>query len=541
MTLKKHSKDSDTLSDTQPSILHWADQIAERVIKEKGNKEKYTIASGITPSGTIHIGNFREIITTELVGRALKRRGKQVRFIYSWDDYDVFRKVPVNMPHQDLLRSYLRKSIVDVPDPFGKHESYARYHEVVLEQELPKVGIFPEFIYQHKQYKACIYADKIIHALQQSQQIKEILDRYREEPLTEDWLPITGFTKKDGTDKMSNLRWDGKQTVSYECEDGTTEHADLYKDGNIKLLWRIDWPMRWAWEKVDFEPGGKDHSTVGGSYDTGKEIAKLFGWEAPLYHMYNFISIKGGAGKISSSSGEVITLYDCLEVYEPQIVRWLFAGTRPGAEFAISFDADVIKIYEDFDTCERIYYGEFKDVSDKELENQKRIYELSAVDETKISKHIPFQPGFRHLTNVLQQNDLDIDKTIGYFEKQLKHKEDKERLVRRAHCAKNWVVKYAPEDFKFTLNTYVPTDVKHALTTEQKAALHDLANRLQERTWEDKALHEECYIIMKNHNLQIKDFFSACYMVLINKQKGPKLAAFLIEIKDRAIGLLKSV
>jgi len=33
--------------------------------------------------------------------------------------------------------------------------------------------------------------------------------------------------------------------------------------------------MRWAHEQVDFEPGGKDHSTPGGSFDTGKEIVKL--------------------------------------------------------------------------------------------------------------------------------------------------------------------------------------------------------------------------------------------------------------------------
>ena len=125
------------------------------------------------------------------------------------------------------------------------------------------------------------------------------MDKYREEPLEETWLPITVFSLKDKTDKIDNLRWDGKHTVSYELEDGTTEHADIFKSGNVKLLWLVDWPMRWSWEKVDFEPGGKDHSTVGGSFDTGKEIVKLFNWEAPVYHMYNFISIKGGAGKIS--------------------------------------------------------------------------------------------------------------------------------------------------------------------------------------------------------------------------------------------------
>ena len=71
------------MSDTQNQSMHWADIMADRIIREKGEKERYTCASGITPSGTVHIGNFREIITVELVVRALRERGKNVRFIYS--------------------------------------------------------------------------------------------------------------------------------------------------------------------------------------------------------------------------------------------------------------------------------------------------------------------------------------------------------------------------------------------------------------------------------------------------------------------------
>ena len=97
---------------------HWADNYAEKIIREKGDKELYVCASGVTPSGTVHIGNFREIITVELVVRALRERGKQVRFIYSWDDYDVFRKVPENMPKQEMLKDYLRQPITLTPDPY---------------------------------------------------------------------------------------------------------------------------------------------------------------------------------------------------------------------------------------------------------------------------------------------------------------------------------------------------------------------------------------------------------------------------------------
>ena len=86
-------------------------------IREKGEKETYVCASGITPSGTVHIGNFREIISVELVVRALRRLGKNVRFIYSWDDFDVFRKVPANMSDGDKLNDFLRFPITQV-QPF---------------------------------------------------------------------------------------------------------------------------------------------------------------------------------------------------------------------------------------------------------------------------------------------------------------------------------------------------------------------------------------------------------------------------------------
>ena len=136
------------------TAAHWADNYAEKIIREKGDKELYVCASGITPSGTVHIGNFREIITVELVVRALRDRGKKVRFVYSWDDYDVFRKVPSNMPNREMLEGYLRKPITLTPDPSGTEDSYARRNEKEIEELLPIVGIKPEYIYQAERYRS---------------------------------------------------------------------------------------------------------------------------------------------------------------------------------------------------------------------------------------------------------------------------------------------------------------------------------------------------------------------------------------------------
>jgi len=526
---KPQDKDSEEL-------YHWTDVAADRVIKEKGDKLHYTLAAGITPSGTVHIGNFREIITVDLVKRALEKRGKKVRFIYSWDDYDVFRKVPKNMPKQDVLVKFLRFPIVDTPDTFGCHESYARHHEAEVEESISAVGIAPEFLYQAKKYRSGVYNEQIKVALEHTEQIKSCLNEYREEEVDNNWLPISLFCEKCKKDTISELKWLGGYMISYSCECGQRDQFDFRKKTGVKLKWRIDWPMRWKFESVDFEPGGKDHSTVGGSFDTGKKIVKaVWNFEAPTYVMYDFISTKGGAGKMSSSSGEVITLKDVLEIYEPEIARYLFAGTRPNKEFAISFDADVIKIYEDFDKCERIYYG-LEKVNEKEAIKQKVAYELSYIG--KIPKTISYQPGFRHLTTLLQIHNLEVDKAVCYFESELKNEHDRKRLHTRALCAKTWLQKYAPEEFKFS----VQEKVQVAVTLEQKAILHTLAKKLRERNWTDVELHEEMYILCTNAKFQVKDFFTLAYTVLIHKEKGPRLASFILAIgKEKVAKLFEGV
>lgn len=516
--------------------MHWAFNSVKATIGEHGEQELFTVASGVTPSGTIHIGNFREIMTVDLIKRAFKYMGKNVRHIHSWDDNDVFRKVPKNMPNQEMLQQNLRKCIVDVPDPYGEEESYAMKHIKDVETSVAKVGINPVYIYQSKKYRNCDYADNIKFALEHTNEIKEILNVHRKEPLADSWLPASIFCDKCQKDTITNLEYKGNYILKYKCECGHEEEFNFKEKGIAKLLWRIDWPMRWAYEKVNFEPGGKDHSTPGGSFDTGKEIVKLWGHKAPSYLMYDFIQIKGGAGKISSSSGAVVTLNDCLDIYEPEIIRYLFAGTRPNTEFAISFDTDVIKIYEDYDKCERIYYNQIQ-VNDKEKGKQKLIYEFSQIDENleTISKVMPIQVPVRHITTILQIKSLDIDETIEYFRKEIKNKSDESKLRRRITCVKNWIQNYADEQFKFSVNE--ESDLSKLNETEKKAL--KLLKTAVKNSETEEELSQAIFDIPKQLEMQMKDFFTLCYQIIIGKEKGPKLANFIMEIgKERILKLL---
>lgn len=519
--------------------LHWAFSAARKTIEEHGDQELYTCASGVTPSGIIHIGNFREIITVDLVKRAFKRLGKKVRHLHSWDNYDVFRKVPKHMPNQEMLHEHLRKSIVDTPDPYGEFPSYAARYIHLVEQALPLVGITPEYKYQAELYQTCAYKDEIKRALAHTPDIKDILNKYRTEPLKESWLPIAIFSKDTGRDDVQNLAWKGEYIISYE-ENKKTQTIDFSKESGVKLVWRVDWPMRWHVEHVHFEPGGKDHSSVGGSFDTAKHIvAKVWHSKAPTYIMYDFIRIKGGSGKISSSSGDVITLTDVLEIYEPEIVRYLFAGTRPNTEFAISFDSDVIKIYEDFDKCERIYYKK-ETVSEKEYEKQKLIYELSQIAEdiTEIPPEMPPQVPLREVTMMLCIKDLDIERTVAHYQHLAKTERDIQRLRNRITCAKNWLETYADEQFTFIVRTSKNETLFSELTAQEQEALASLKAAVEKSATVEE-LAENIFAVPKQTGLDMKNFFRISYQALITKDRGPRLANFIMEIgKEKVLQLL---
>ncbi|MFZ3109427.1 MAG: lysine--tRNA ligase [Rectinemataceae bacterium] len=518
--------------------LHWADQTAEKIIAEWGDKEMYTCASGITPSGTVHVGNFREMISVELVVRALRARGKKVRFIYSWDDYDVFRKVPLNMPQPELLQKYLRFPITMVPDPWGRDASYARHHEVDVESVLPTVGIYPEFLYQADRYRSGTYAQGMRQALEKREHLKTILDKYRDEDhkIQGEWWPVSVFCSVCEKDTTEVDGWDGEWGLSYHCECGHRETGDLRTLKGAKLVWRVDWPMRWNHEEVDFEPAGKDHHSQGGSFDTSKHVVEdVYGRKPPVTFRYDFIGIKGSPGKMSSSKGKVVDLPDLLRVYQPELVRYLFAGTRPNTEFVISFDLDVIKIYEDYDKTERIYWGLEKAKDEDSEERERRIYELSQVD--RVPAEAPYQVPFRHLSSLLLIYQGDVEQVLaslpGIKPSQMAG------IRSRAERAWYWVNECAPEEFRFGVRQ--PGEKAEIAGVELAAVVHlrdDVVARLESFA-DEKAVAAAIYDAAAAAGTDGKTLFKAAYQALVGKDQGPRLAGFLGTLgKDKVLAIL---
>jgi lysyl-tRNA synthetase class 1 len=195
------------------------------------------------------------------------------------------------------------------------------------------VGIYPDYLYQAFRYRASWYAEGIRKKKKKRESLKTILDKFRddEHKIQGEWWPVSVFCGKCSKDETGIDGWDGEWGLSYHCDScGHKETVDLRKTGAVKLVWRVDWPMRWEYEKVDFEPAGKEHHSSGGSFDTARHICKeVYDWDAPVTFRYDFIGLKGTPGKMSSSKGTVVDLPEVLKVYTPELVRYIFAGTRP--------------------------------------------------------------------------------------------------------------------------------------------------------------------------------------------------------------------
>ena len=515
--------------------LFWADQLAFGVTRKFPEEDTYVCASGISPSGLVHAGNFREIITTDFVVKALKNRGEDAKFIYSWDDYDRFRKVPANVP--DEWEQYLGLPLSEVPDPEGCHDSYADHFEARLEDELEGMHMDIEFIRQSEMFQSGNYTELIKKAMQNREEIKEILDKYRQEPLETPYFPLRVYCTECGKDYTEIEDYDGKYRVEYYCKECEEDQTINFKEhDSVKPPWRVDWPMRWKYEGVDFEPAGKEHSASGGSRDTGNELAeKIFDKEPPVHQMYEFVTKDGG--KISSSSGEdVFTISELKKVYSPEMIRFLFSNTKPNKAFEIPFeDEEIFQRYEKFDKIESAYFNPEKMDNDRKREHWKRVYEMAMVE---MPNEEPVRVPFKQAAFVAQtvpeekwtSKGFDSLRRTGHLPEELSD-EDRERTLNRLERAKNWAREYAPEDYVYEINHEVSKELLESLSDEEKEASELLAEMLENDSWEDQDdLDGKIFDVKEETELGTGDFFTAIYKVLLSREQGPRLSRLIISI-----------
>jgi lysyl-tRNA synthetase class 1 len=338
--------------------LDWVSRFADEVIEEADRRQRPVVsASGLSPSGPIHLGNLREVMTPHLVADEIRRRGRDAVHLLSWDDFDRFRKVPAGV--DPSWAEHIGKPLTAVPAPPGSsYANWAEHFKAPMVEALAELGIEVRAVSQTEQYMSGAYRDQILLAMRERGNIDSILGRYRtkktevddDAPVVGQYYPYKPYCETCDRDATTVTYYDDATTeLRYECAYGHsgTVHLDTFNRG--KLVWKVDWPMRWAYEGVVFEPSGVDHSSPGSSYVVGSQIVReVFGADPPIGPMYAFVGISGMA-KMSSSRGGVPTAADALSIVEPPLLRWLYARRRPNQSFTISFDQEVQRLYDEWD------------------------------------------------------------------------------------------------------------------------------------------------------------------------------------------------
>ena len=525
-------------------LMHWSEIIADRIIKRNPDKEEYVCAAGISPSGSIHIGNFRDIATSYFVVRALIKKGKKAKLLFSWDEFDRMRKVPVNVAAIDSdMEKYIGCPYVDVKNPFDTEEkTYAEYFEHEFERSIVKFGINMDYRHQAEMYRSGKYTEHILHSLKKRGEIFDILASHRTQPVQEGereaYYPVSIYCSECGKDttKIVSLSDDCTQ-AEYTCACGHKGSFDFTKDFNCKLAWKIDWPMRWMYEGVDFEPGGKDHASPHGSYDTSKDIAKkIFGYEPPLFQGYEFIGIKGTTGKMSGSSGLNLTPETLLKIYEPEVILWLYSKTEPLKAFDFCFDDGILRQYFEFDKM----YTAVKDGTANDA--QKEIMYNTTVGD-RVLETVPM--GL--LVQLGSVVDFNVPMLETVFEK-IGTPYKSEQFSERLDKAKYWLENCAPDQVN-RLRAGRNWEVYEALNENQKAEIKALFEYISAGGYDLDDLNKKLYAIPKEINGEDLDekalktiqgaFFKNVYKLLIDKEKGPRLYLFLFAIDPkRYVGLL---
>nr|WP_212755599.1 lysine--tRNA ligase [Flexivirga aerilata] len=560
----------------------WVSRLADEVIADaKAKDTKVVCASGISPSGPIHLGNLREVMTPHLVADEVRRRGVEVEHIISWDDYDRFRKVP-NVPGVTAdWEQHIGKPLTEVPPPEGSTaSSWAEHFRLQLEQSLAELGITYRGISQTQMYAAGAYTEQILFAMSQRAEIDKVLGQYRtlspkkakQQKLSEEeaaaaaeaeagsgaaaeadgsgssgYYPYKPYCTVCGTDFTTVTAYDDTTTeLTYTCRCGHTETVVLRDFRHGKLVWKVDWPMRWSYEKVVFEPSGVDHQSPGSSYVVGKELAPMFGWERPIGPMYAFVGIKGMA-KMSSSRGGVPIPADALQIMEPQLLRWLYARRKPSQAFNVAFDAEIQRMYDEWDSLAG------KIASGAGQPGDVAAYTRAA---SVVQGPLPATPrpvSYRTLASIVDITTGDEEQTLRIVSALDADNPvtSLDELRPRLTCVEHWVRTQMADEDRTVVRAEPDTERLAALSDDERQALRILLDgngsdlpRLDD-AWSLDGLTHQVYGVPKVQRGLAADeivkgdkelaaaqrqFFKLLYNLLVDKDTGPRLPTLLLAV-----------
>ncbi len=559
------ASDQDTDRDSGRAPTDWVTRAADDAIRHAGGTgRRITCASGASPSGPVHLGNLREFLTVHFVAEEIRSRGIEVRHLHSWDDYDRFRKVPAGVDAS--WSEHIGRPLSAVPDPWECHDSWAEHFKAPLRAALTQLGVEMEEVSQTERYRAGAYTDEILTAVRHRDEIEAVLARFRtkqaapapeseqEAAALEDSVadedepagtgnlarfPYRPYCRECGRDTTEVTAYDDDSTeLSYTCSAcGFAGVTNLASQSEGKLVWKVDWPMRWSVEGVDFEPGGVDHASPGSSYTVGKELVRdVYGARAPSFVGYSFVGVAGMA-KMSSSRGGVPTAADALRVLEAPVLRWLYVRRQPKQAFNIDFGPEVVRLYDEWDSLGR------KAADPERRDAQVLAFERASATAAAGRLATPrVVVPFRVLSSVADVTAGSAEQ-IGRIVEHVGHAhESVDDLEPRLGRAMTWTAEFvAPED-RTTVRGTPDAERLAALDDDEQLWLAQLLDRLPDQLDLDPVTALVYGVPKLTRGLGLDDapteqvkadqkkFFGLLYRLLVDAERGPRLPTLFVAL-----------
>ncbi|MGB1098931.1 MAG: lysine--tRNA ligase [Poseidonia sp.] len=503
--------------------MHWSDVMAQR-LAERG--ETHIVATGITPSGEFHIGHLREILTGDMIARAARRAGMEAELVFVVDNADPLRKVyPFLDPEYETFIGHQLGSI-PAPDENGKPDwkrfdeegwTYGDHFLTPFLEALKQIGVTPRLLPNLEAYQSGKFSHAARIACDDPDAVREIIERVSGRELPTDWFPWQPLDSKGSLDGVKVTGYD-YPNVHWTDAHGVSGQSNI-EQGEGKLPWRLDWPAKWGFNAITCEPFGKDHGAAGGSYDTGKEIARLFGHEPPAPLTYEWISLRG-QGAMSSSSGNTVGPIEALRLVPPEILRFLVANSKPSKAIADEYERLCARNFEE-------------ELTDPDLSRRKRVQiedakvalELSVVEEASAS--VATSVSFRHLALLAQIKPEDTSvweslQTSGTID------EPSPQLNDRLTRMRSWISSdHFPEEMRIHLCSEPDVTALGELTEDQRSVLPFLEKALQSTPWTTEGITEAFKATATLSEKGMRDVYRASYALFMGSERGPRLAPIL--------------
>ena len=501
------------LREAAMSSKAWPFEEARRVLKryEKKAPEKGYVLfeTGYGPSGLPHIGTFGEVARTTMIRRAFELISDiPTRLICFSDDMDGMRKVPENVPNQELLQENLQRPLTSVPDPFEEYESFGHHNNAMLRRFLDTFGFQYEFYSATEFYASGQFDEILLRCVEKYDELMAImLKSLRDERAStySIFLPIHPETGRVLYVPMKHVDA-ANGTITFDDDDGV-EHTLPVTGGKVKLQWKPDFGARWAALGVDFEMYGKDHSTNTPIYDG---ICRTLGVRAPEHFTYELFLDDQGQ-KISKSKGNGLSIDEWLTYASTESLSY-FMFQKPKTAKRLWWDVIPKAVDE--------YHQQLRAFPDQDVKAQlaNPVWHIHGGDVPESKMVVPFSM-LLNLASAAGAEDKDA--MWGFIRRYAP--EASPASHPDMDDAAGFAVRYYNDFVKPTKSFRAPDET-------ERAAMEDLAARLRayDGPADDEALQTLVFAVGKEHAFEnLRDWFKALYEVLLGQSQGPRFGGFI--------------